>query len=320
MRLGLNWNGIAPDRQLDVGTIDMLNRQLVTEINRRIDEFSGSNKLKSEFKLELLDDIAAILKLPEEEMIMAIQIFKDKYRDNNIPILIKLLTDKAAELEPGRKGISQPDPFMSGLPSASPKKISASLPDDSDAFPIGLDPMVVKFDEKYNSGRFDAAVARKSLEDVGIIKPKSKVKKISWNRDSDRFLYEFISVWLIANRKDLFEKLNSLSNADYNTVITEIIKMGKDRGGYNIASSVDDTVNRDHSHKQLIELFTSITPTIEGLIDALLPVAEGEPMPGGRRRRRSRHHKKRRTTLTRRRVKGRRTRKGKRRRSTKRRR
>ena len=325
MSLGLNWNDIAPDRHLDVSTRDMLNNQLVTEINKRIDEFSGSHKSKSEFKLELLDDIVAILKLPEEEMIVAIQIFKDKYRDNNIPILIKLLTDKAADLEPGRKGFSQPDPVMPVLPSsASPKNISASL--DPYDIPIGPNPMAARHDEKYNSGRPDAILAKEALINSGLIKKEEKIKKITWDQ-TDNLLNIFINIYLDAINPGLVKKLTLLSVLDHDMIINYIRGLAEENGAYSVITSFYEPLTQDRSLKELNNKFASMYKSVKSRMDTLsidskYNTVEGEPMPGGRRRRKSRQYKKRRMSQRRRtsRRKGRRTRKGKKNKATKRRR
>jgi len=161
--------------------------------------------------------------------------------------------------------------------------------------------------QKYNSSSFDALKDTERLRDVGILPSRIKVAKITWNKDSDRFLYEFINVFLNNKDPELVKKLNLLSPEDHNAIINRIRDIALSKGGYNLLPILDDP-NLDRSKEELYTLFNTIYETIQ---------LQMSTYTGGRNKK-SRQYKKRRSTLRRRRVKGRRTRKGKKRRSTKR--
>jgi hypothetical protein len=250
----------------------------------------------------------------------AIEVFKDKYKDINrtIPKLLELLTAKQAELRADSDNFSQPEPRSASMSIGSPLTRATSLL-GSYKYPMKSDdPNSVR--SEYVAfprvDRFDVVTSRKSLQDVGILPSGKKESKITWNKDSDRFLYEFINVWLNEKYPDFVQKLNFLSSEDHNAIINRIREMASN-GGYNLLSSLDDP-NLDRSKEELYTLFKEIYRTIKIQMDTYTTVKED--LSGGRRRKKSRRYKKRRATQRKRRVKGRRTRKGKKRRSTKRRR
>jgi hypothetical protein len=305
MSLGIKWSNIANDRMVDPSINSIINREINKEIEQMMDK---PQNIVS--KTELLNDILNVLRADDKTA--AIDEFKDKYQNisKTMPKLLELLTAKAAELKPLTRSHSQiPDSY-----SPIERDMPDSLPDDY-GYPIGPNPMVVKYEKKANNKQVDIVKDRKRLQDIGILPSGKKEAKITWNKNTDRFLYEFINGWLSSNNPDLVQKLILLSPKDHNAIIRRIIEMAKERGGYDLVSSVDEPTNKDRSYKELLKIFNTINDSIEVQMDTL-PIDES--LAGGRHYKKTRQYKKRRSTLKRRRVKGRRTRKGKKRISTKR--
>lgn len=307
MSLGIKWSNISHNRMVDPSINSIINREIDKEIDRMMD-----NEQNLVSKTELLNDILNVLRA--DDKVTAIAEFKNKYQNisKTMPKLLELLTAKAAELKPLTRSHSQ-------MPDSYPSKrrdldVSDSLPDNY-GYSIGPNPMVVNYEKKAKNNTFDIVKERKSLQDVGILPSGKKEAKITWNKNTDHFLYEFINVWLSSNNYDLVKKLNMLYPEDHNAIIKRIREMARDLGGYDFVSSVDDPTKQDRSYENLIKIFNEIFQTIKVQMDTL-PI--NESLAGGRSYKKSRQYKKRRSTLKRRQVKGRRTRKGKKRRSTKR--
>ena len=305
MKLGIKWTNLVPDRRIDADT----DRSINNEIERAIsDIFSDPNNSAMFSKIEMLNDILEVLRAKDKAR--AIQQFTAKYRDtgsSRIPILLTLLT--APPAQKSKYGtMSQPDPTSYAIPGDDFKmtRSASFMGPYKEEFPGAK---TVSHQFKSNLGRLDAARDIEGLQQIGMLPSKSKVKKITWNKDSDRFLYEFINVWL--NEKDpiLIQKLNLLSPEDHNVIINRIRDMASS-GGYELLSSLDNP-NLDRSKKDLYKLFNTIYDTIILQIDTYT---------GGRHYKKSRHYKKRRITKRKRTIQKKRMtqRKGKKRRSTKR--
>jgi hypothetical protein len=303
MSLGVTWTDVAPDIDFDPDT----NRIINNAIREQIEKIKA-NPDNTASITELLNDILIVLRADDKNS--AIEVFKNKYKDINttIPKLLVLLTAKPVKPRANFESLSQTDavaiPRRQGTDLSRGSSLSSNLPVDSN------NPFAVRNDYKaFPLGRPDVLRDTEILRRAGILPSRIKVAKITWNKDSDRFLYEFINVWLKNVDPKLVQKLNLLSAEDHNAIINRIREMGSS-GGYNLLASLDND-NLDRSKEALYELFNRIYETIKVQMNTFV---------GGRRRIKSRHYKKRRSTLKRRRVKGRRTRKGKKRRSTKRRR
>jgi len=313
MSLGITWTDIAPNSGLDVSINEIINNAIGKEIEKMIADPENKAPIS-----KLLNDILNVLR--SDNKADAIASFKVKYQDipNTIPRLLELLTAKEAELEPGRKGISQPDPRS--VVKSDSKKFSASLP-SSYGFPEEVPgSMYVRSESKYNSGRFDIAVAIEILKRIGLIRQETDEKKITWDQ-SNNLLNVFINIYLNDKDPELVQKLNFLSPEDHNVIIKYIEKMANENGTNDVIMSFYDAENQDKSLKDLNNKFSNMYRDVKVAIDTIYRDPKYNTNIGGRRRyRKSRHYKKRRSTLRRRRVKGRRTRKGKKRRSTKRRR
>ena len=306
MMAGITWTDVASNSGLDPSINSMINNAIGNEIEKMI-----ANPQNSVSISELLNDILNVLR--SDNKVAAIDVFTDKYKDINrtIPKLLELLTAKQAELRANFDSHSQPPESSARMSVDLPLTRSSSLfrnyklPEKSD------DPNAVRneYDAFPSVNRFDVVKDTKRLKDVDMLPSGKKVAKTTWNKDTDRFLYEFINVWL--NNKDpaLVQKLNMLSAEHHNAIINRIREMASS-GGYNLLPSLDDP-NLDRSKEELYTLFNTIYETIK---------VQMSTYTGGRRYKKTRHHKRRRSTLRRRRMKGRRTQKGKKRRSTKRRR
>lgn len=302
MSLGVTWTDVAPDIDFDPDT----NRIINNAIREQIEQIKA-NPDNTASITELLNDILIVLRADDKNS--AIEVFKNKYKDINttIPKLLVLLTAKPAKRRPNFESLSQTDavaiPRRQGTDLSRGASLSSNLPVDSN------NPFAVRNDYKaFPLGRPDVLRDTEILRRAGILPSRIKVAKITWNKDSDRFLYEFINVWLKNVDPELVQKLNLLSAEDHNAIINRIREMASS-GGYNLLASLDNE-NLDRSKEALYELFNRIYETIKVQMNTFV----------GGRRRKSRQYKKRRSTLRRRRVKGHRTRKGKKRRSTKRRR
>lgn len=306
MMAGITWTDVASNSGLDPSINSMINNAIGNEIEKMI-----ANPQNSVSISELLNDILNVLR--SDNKVAAIDVFTDKYKDINrtIPKLLELLTAKQAELRANFDSHSQPPESSARMSVDLPLTRSSSLfrnyklPEKSD------DPNAVRneYDAFPSVNRFDVVKDTKRLKDVDMLPSGKKVAKTTWNKDTDRFLYEFINVWL--NNKDpaLVQTLNMLSAEHHNAIINRIREMASS-GGYNLLPSLDDP-NLDRSKEELYTLFNTIYETIK---------VQMSTYTGGRRYKKTRHHKRRRSTLRRRRMKGRRTQKGKKRRSTKRRR
>jgi hypothetical protein len=316
MKLGIKWSNLVPNRRNEPSTDASINNEIERAIS---DIFSDPNKSAMFSKIEMLNDILEVLRSKDKQR--AIQSFTVKYRDtgsDRIPILLTLLT--APPVKKSDYGtMSQPDPTSYAMPGDQVLTRQSSLFSNY-KYPVKSDdPNAVKNEQvAFPLARFDVVKERADLQRIGRIPSGKKETKKNWNKESDRFLYEFINVWINDNDAGFVQKLNFLSPEDHNRVINEIIKMARDRNGYELVSSVDDPRNKDKSYEELTKLFDEIYRTIKILMDTL-PIAKEEDLAGGRHKK-SRHYKKRRMTQRKHRVKGRRTRKGKKKRSTKRRR
>jgi hypothetical protein len=306
MSLGIKWTNIANNRMTDPSINSIINREIDKEIERMMD-----NPQKIVSNTELLNDILNVLRA--DDKVNAIAEFKNKYQNisKTMPKLLELLTAKAAELKANFESYSQPEANTYTLPRASNKRISSSLPDDYE-YPSGFNPMIIKYEQKIKSTPLDAAIENDVFKRI----TRKKEAKMTWDKNTDRFLYEFINVWLSDMNPDFVQKLNLISSEDHNAIIKRIKDMARDLGGYNLLSSVDNP-NLDRSKEELLKIFNTINDSIQVQMDAYT-IAKKEDLGGGRHYKKSRQYKKRRSTLKRRRVKGRRTRKGKKRISTKR--
>ena len=310
--LNITWSDIAPpNSRLDPSINSIINNA----IRKQIEQIKA-NPQNAASVTELLNDILIVLRA--DDKVAAIEVFRNKYREINrtIPMLLELLTAKQAELSDGSSNYSQPASSSAAMLDSSQLTRGDSLSANY-KYPVKSDdPNAVSWEQVAfpSVNRFDVVTQKEKLANVGIIPREKKEAKITWNKDSDRFLHEFIYVWLndkeYPERVSYFQKLNLLSAEDHNAIIRRIREMATEGGGYNLLSSLDND-NLDRSKQELYELFNKIYETIKVQMDTYA---------GGRRRRKSRQYKKRRSTMKRRRVKGRRTRKGKKRRSTKRRR
>jgi hypothetical protein len=306
MKLDIKWTeNVVPDRRMEPSTDSSINNEIEGAID---DIFSVEENSEKFSKVKMLEDILEVLRA--EDKARAIQIFTAKYREtgsSRIPILLTLLTAPSVK-KSKYATMSQPDPILDAMPGAYQNFIRQSSLSSKYKYPVKSDdPNAVKNEQ--------VAFPLERL-DVDMLPSGKKEAKITWNKDSDRLLYEFINVWLNEKYPDFVQKLNMLSPEDHNAIIRRIREMASN-GGYNLLSSLDDP-NLDRSKEELYTLFKEIYRTIKIQMDTYTTVKED--LSGGRRRKKSRRYKKRRATQRKRRVKGRRTRKGKKRRSTKRRR
>jgi hypothetical protein len=300
--LGITWTDMAPNSGLDPSINRMINNAISNEIEKMI--ANPENKASTS---KLLNDILNVLR--SDDKLDAIAKFKVTYQNipNTIPELLILLTAKETELRENFDSHSQPTESLASMPMGNTLRKTASLPYSFNFTPEEDGSRNVLHRQKYNSSSFDALKDTERLRDVGILPSRIKVAKITWNKDSDRFLYEFINVFLNNKDPELVKKLNLLSPEDHNAIINRIREIASSNGGYNLLPSLDDP-NLDRSNEELYTLFNTIYETIQ---------VQMSTYTGGRNKK-SRQYKKRRSTLRRRRVKGRRTRKGKKMRSTKR--
>jgi len=315
MSLGITWTDVAPNSGLDPSINSIINNAISNEIEKMIT--NPKNKTSTS---KLLNDILNVLR--SDNKADAIASFKVNYQDipNTIPELLILLTAKQSELEPGRKGISQPDPDTLDLPSVTAKKDWASQ-DPNYELPIGPNPMVSKFEPKYDSRKFDVVVAIEALKKCGLIKQETDEKKITWDQ-SNNLLNVFINIYLNDKDPKLVQKLNFLSPEDHNGIIKYIEEMATKNGTYAVIMSFYDAENQDKSLECLNNKFSNMYRDVKVAIDTISRDPKYATAKIGGRRQKSRQYKKRRMTQRRRTTqrKGRRSRKGKKRRSTKRRR
>lgn len=289
--VGVNWDNIPRDRELDVSVTEIINREIQKEIDKMI-----ANPELTVSTTQLLNDILIVLRAPDKAN--AIEEFKRRYQDISpaMPRLLELLTAEPAQLKKGFTNYSQDVSSSGFIPGAAIQRKAASLG------PYKFTPAFeganqVRHEEKLSLSKPDIALGQQ---------PTKTFNQITFTESEEPFVYNVLELPVISLRSgNIYSEYRTLM-PDTQRKIFNFIKdnqtLDKGMKGY-----------EDRVEKIAHIIITAIN---NNTVDSL----KGRIVVGGRRHKKSRHYKKRRSTLRRRRVKGRRTRKGKKRRSTKRRR